>query len=94
VVGKCRERDDRAGDPLALEPGLRLRHIAGRRATEREPRHPVGQPAREIAPDGAEAGNADAGRFRLHDCGVIAPPVETPQADFLAKSWVSLKFWF
>ena len=45
---------------LALEPSLRLGAVADRRAGEREPRHAVGQLAREHATNRAEAGDGDA----------------------------------
>ncbi len=53
--------DQAARDPLGVEPGLRLCAVARGCTGKRQPRYAVGQPARKHAPDGAEAGNRDAG---------------------------------
>ena len=59
---KSLQFDQRTGDPLGVEPGLRLGAVARGRAGQGEPRHAVGELAGEHAPDGAEPGNGDAGR--------------------------------
>ena len=52
--------DQRAGDPLGIEPRLRLGVIARRSAGEHQTRYAVGELARDHAADRAEAGDGDA----------------------------------
>jgi hypothetical protein len=54
--------DQGARDPLAIKPSLRFSVVAHGRAGEPKSRHAGGEPAREHAADGAEAGNGDACR--------------------------------
>jgi hypothetical protein len=53
------ERNQRAGDALAIEPGLRLYLIPGRNRREREPRQPLHQLSRHSLADLSQPGNGD-----------------------------------
>ena len=64
VVRKLLRLDQRTGNPLGVQPGLRLAPVAHGRTGERKTRHAVGQVARNHATDGAEPGNGDA--MNLH----------------------------
>jgi hypothetical protein len=57
--GKFLERHDRHLDPLLVEPAPRGLLVARRHAGERQPRHAVGEPPRQGAPDGTEPRDAD-----------------------------------
>ena len=61
MVGEFLELHQRALDPGRVEPGLRFRAVARRRAGERESRYSGGKALRERAPDRAEPGNSHPG---------------------------------
>src|SRR6476661_3413121 len=83
------ELDQRTDDARAVEPGFRLGAIVGGDAGERQAGHAIGEPAREHAADGAEAGDGDAGHGETpHANGVMASYAPAKPATSAGKSRV------
>src|SRR5262249_27653971 len=65
--------DQGTRDALGIEPSSRLGMVTRSHAGEREVRHTGGEPARDHAADGAEAGNGDAGYRHQRTLRMRAP---------------------
>src|SRR5215831_13527078 len=85
--GKRFGLDHGTRDMLGIEPSSRLGMVTRGRAGEREVRHAGGEPAREHAADGAEAGNSDAGYRHKRTLDMTRTPREL--ASYAARSSVT-----
>src|SRR5262245_62191015 len=65
--------DQWAGDPLGIEPRLRLGVIARGGTGEHEARYPVGELARDHAADRSEAADGDASHWHKRASGMRPP---------------------